>query len=440
MVAVEEGHIELIDTAGGIIEEFVLDAVVIREPDGSERRFMPDRRNSNRFLAASGETGSLRRPSIDGTEGGSRYEFTTASGQVFRFFAFGDLKGKLEHTEDPNGNRVELTYSTPGSSRPTALVHSSGGSIQLTFNAGRLASILHSTGRSTSYAYDPTGAPSRLGDQSRRDNFVRLLYRRRSAHEHALRTVTDPSGVAEHFEYDARGRLSATYFDNDLGRLDFSYSSTGVVTTTDANQFSQQQFFNDVRQVARTEDASGAFVNYQYNESGQVIHETDSLGRSRSYVWCGCGSLVLFTDENGNRTTFAPGGPNNQPTSFTDARGNVTRYNYDSDGNLTETIYPDGTVERVTYDAAGNPTSSVNRRAQPTQFTFNEFGQVTQELRPDGSEIDYIYDSRQRLAEVTDTTGTTSFTYDDGDRLTRVEYPTGAGWPTSTIRPVAALR
>jgi YD repeat-containing protein len=156
--AVEDGHIETIVGNGETQNDFILDAVVIRSPDGSERRFMPDRRDPDRFLSPSSESGTLRKLTIDGTAGGTRYELKEANGRIFRFHAFGDLKGKLEYSEDTSGNRTSVTYTQSAFPRPTQLVHSSGASIQIAYNGqGRIGSVTDSTGWTTTYTYDAAG-------------------------------------------------------------------------------------------------------------------------------------------------------------------------------------------------------------------------------------------------------------------------------------------
>jgi len=423
--AFEEGHIESSISGGQYIEEFILDAVVIRRPNGSEQSFMPDRRNPNRFLRESGESATLRSLTIDGTVGGSRYELTEANGDISRFYAFGDLKGRLEYTLDINGNRVDLVYP-PGATQPAEIVHSSGVSLILSYDAqGRLANVTDSMCRVIFYSYDEMG--HHLVEASGPAGTVTYAYyiNTDAAREHALQSITDPSGVRQHFEYDARGRVSATYLDANLERLDFSYSETGQITTTDATGRTQLQYFNHRGQVARTEDATGAYVLYTYDTQGRLTARSNSQGRSQTFKRNRDGQLLSFTDENGHTSEFKPGGPLNQPLAFVDALKNTTLYEYDNTGRLVNTIYADGSTERLGYDNLGNVISLVNRRGQTTQYEFNGFGKVILETLPDGSTVAYQYDSRQRLVEVSDVHGITRFEYDDGDRLTRVEYPNG---------------
>ncbi|MBX3439965.1 MAG: RHS repeat protein, partial [Planctomycetaceae bacterium] len=385
--------------------------VILHDAGGVQIRFQPDSRTIGKYFSPAGYTGVFRQVS------GGAFELQSPNGTVTRFHA----NGTLDYVQDVNGSRITASHT---SGRLTGLAHSSGASMTLTYNAaGRITSISDSVGRVHTYTYDPTY--TYLLSVTGPAGTVAYTYDTGAnpASRHALTSVTDPGGTTRHYDYDARGRLAATYADVDIARVEYSYDEAGTVTSTDAAGVSTAIFFDHLGRIARIEDALGSYVLYDYNTAGQVIRQTDSLGRSRTFTWCTCGSLTSMTDELGNTTTFAVGGPNNQPLSYTDALGNTTRYAYDAAGNRTRTTYADGSAERVTYDAMGGPSSLVNRRGQTIQFSYNSFGQLTQETFQDGTTVTYTYDARNRLSTATDASGTTTFTYDFADRLTRVEYP-----------------
>ena len=415
-------HTERTGGAGGG-ETFitVLDAVVVHGPEGSQRSFLPDGRDPFKFLSQPGDTGTLRLVTSDGAA--SRYELTETNGQVSRFYAFGDLTGKLDYVQDVNGNRIAFGYTN---GHLTSVAHSSGATLSFTYNGfGRIASVTDSSGRTTTYAYDASGQHLLSATGPTGTTTYTYSIGNGAAREHALTSVTDPSGVTRFFDYDERGRLIATYLTGDAERVGFTYDEAGKVTATDAAGVASSVFFDHRGLVVRTEDALGSYTRYEYGDDFLVSRVTDSLGHSVSYTWCSCGSLKTVTDQLGRTTTFTLGGPLNHPTAFTDANGNATQYAYDAAGNLTGTTYADGSIERIAYDALGDPTSLVNRRGQAIGMTYNAAGQVTRETFPDTSTINYTYDARGRLNKVVDSQGTTTFTYDTADRLTRVDYPTG---------------
>jgi RHS repeat-associated protein len=395
------------------LERLADGTVIVHESADAQRRFQPDSRTAGAYFSQTGDTGKLRQV------GGGAYELAEANGLMTRFAA----DGKLDSIQDINGNRITAGYT---GGRLTVLTHSSGASLTIAYNpAGRIERITDSAGRATTYTYD--AGNSHLMSVTGVDGTTTYSYSigNGAAREHALLSVTDPSGVKRFFEYDARGRLTATHLTGDVERVTYGYDSAGRVTATDAAGVTGAMFFDHRGLLVRGEDALGSYTLYQYNDALQLIRETDTLGRSRSYTWCGCGALKTLTDEFGRTTTFSPGGPHHQPTAFADARGNLTRYGYDAAGNRTGTTYPDGSVERLVYDALGNPTSLINRRGQPIALTYNAAGQVTQEKFPDGSAETISYDGRGRPETVVSPQGTTRFAYDSADRLTRVTYPNG---------------
>ena len=265
-----------------------LDAVVINGPGGSQRRFFPDVWNTSRFNSAPGETGVLRRVTLP--DSSQRYELVETSGFLSRFFASGTLKGKLEYDQDVNGNRITSGYTT---GRLTSLTHSSGASLthRTTRPGGSRASPTRWAGDDLHLR--PDQHTPALGDGPGGTTTYTYSTGAGAAREHALLSVTDPSGVMRHFDYDARGRLTATYLTGNVERVEYTYDEAGRVTVTDAAGVTSTLFFDHRGLVVRSEDGPGNYVRYEYDNAGQLDpRDRRRLGRSRSYTWCGCGSLT----------------------------------------------------------------------------------------------------------------------------------------------------
>ncbi|MDB5391701.1 MAG: repeat protein, partial [Planctomycetaceae bacterium] len=392
--------------------------VVIRDSADSMRIFQPDSRHSGQYFAQSGDPGIL----VKGSDGA--YELTETDGQVTRFRA----DQTLEYVEDANGNRVTAGFT---GGRLTSLTHSSGASLSISYNPAGLISSLTSfasptdtLGRTTTYLYDNTNslllsATGPLGT---------TLYTYNTSNDptqrYALKSITDPTGAGQFFEYDSSGRLSSSYLTGNVQRTNYTYAA-GAVTTTDASGAASTIYFDDNGLVVRSVDPLGNYVNYQYNSLRQLISATDALGHTVTYTRCDCNRPKTITDQAGNTSTFTLGGAHNDPTALTDANGHVTHFSYDANGNLSSTTYADGSVEQAVYNALGDATSLINRRGQTVRLAYNAAGQVSQETFPDNTINSYTYDSRGRLATATDPDGTTTFTYDAADHLTRVDYPAG---------------
>src|SRR5206468_2768509 len=103
-----------------------------------------------------------------------------------------------------------------------------------------------------------------------------------------------------------------------------------------------------------------------YDDKMRIQRIVDPLGQTQQFAWSATGDLTATTDQLGATTSFTyayidPANTIRRMTSFTDARGNTTRYTYDAHGNLLSTIYPNGSFERtVSYDPAGDPLSFIN--------------------------------------------------------------------------------
>ena len=139
-----------------------------------------------------------------------------------------------------------------------------------------------------------------------------------------------------------------------------------------------------------------------------------------------------------------------------DSNGNVTRritpngdiieYTYNAVGKLTSTYYPDGKEVSYTYDAAGNRTSmtdwhgttiytydSLNRLQSvgypgigPIFYEYDRTGKVAKIIYSDQKEVNYTYDTDGRLISVTASSGTTSYTYDNNtNNLKKKTLPNG---------------
>jgi RHS repeat-associated protein len=381
----------------------------------SFRRFLPDTRYVNRYLSSPGDSGVLRRVSTNGP-----FELKETGGQIMRFHA----DGKLDFIEDVNGHRI--TYGHTGN-QLTSMTHSSGASLTFTYNAaGLIASIADSAGRTTTYTYDPTNSQllmvtSPLGTTLYGYYDSAALPPRR----YALLSIQSPGGVTQSFDYDARGRLVVRQLNNGAEQVTYTYGTAGQVTVTDATGSANTYFFDHQGRVAREENTVGGFQLYDYDLAGRLIRSTDAQGGTQLFSWCSCGQLVSAKDQLGNTIRFTPGGPQNRPVDFTDARGFKTSYSYDAKGNLLRTTYPDGTIESATYNAAGLVASQTNRRGQAIAFSYNSAGQVTQETFPDNSTVTYAYDARGRMTSAVSPQGTIALTYDTSDRLTRIDYPGG---------------
>jgi len=381
-------------------------AVFIFDMTGTPRIFNPDSRYAGRFLAQPGDQGDLR-----AADGG--YRLTEASGEV-QFFR----NGKLEHVEDTNGNRITCQYI---GERLTRLSHSSGAYLDFTYDAsGTIASVTDSHGRRTGYTY--TGEHL-TAVESHDGRAVTFAYNATGAGQHALTAIGMPDRTTRDFSYDERGRLTATWRDDQKEKVTFTLSNTGRIGATDALGNTGNLFFDHWARLVKTENSLGEAVHLRFDNRGNLISVTDPDGFSASLAYDNRGNITEITDRLRRITRFTRTQSFNRLASVTDALSNQTEYAYDEHGNLTTAIHPDGSSEGWAYDARGNPTVWTNRRGSAVVCEFDADGLLMGKTFGDGTRMTYLYDDRGNLLTAENEQGVTTFTYNEYDYLMRVDYP-----------------
>lgn len=143
-------------------------------------------------------------------------------------------------------------------------------------------------------------------------------------------------------------------------------------------------------------------------------------GKSRtwSYTYSPIGQLLTETGPQNNSTTYTYDGQGNL-TSTTNAAGQVTTMlNYDANGNVGRIIDPNGLITDLSYMPRGWLFSRTVG-GQVTSYNYDAVGQLTQVTFPDRSTISYTYDDAHRLTRVSDSLGNSiAYTLDNmGNRI-----------------------
>lgn len=201
--------------------------------------------------------------------------------------------------------------------------------------------------------------------------------------------VTDPAGNSERYTCDTVGnKLTST--DKRGYVTDFTYDRANRLVMT-----RMPRLENNTRPTATT----------AYDKAGRVVAETDPNNKTSRSEYDAAGRRIKSINAAGQETVYTYDSAGNILTRT--VAGQVTRYAYDKRNlQLSETLNPgDAEFERVTtnqYDSRGNRT----RRIQP-----------------DGAVTDYAYDAQNRMLSAVQEGApqeTRSYTYNAAGAITFV--------------------
>ncbi|WP_286929927.1 polymorphic toxin-type HINT domain-containing protein [Aeromicrobium sp. UBA7512] len=221
--------------------------------------------------------------------------------------------------------------------------------------------------------------------------------------------VVEASGSMSRIEvtgYDTAGRkitesttvTGAPAGDQPVAATTHAYStSTGLPTTVTNGSQTQTTGYDAWGRVTSQTDGAGNTAETTYDAAGRVKTKKNDKG-TYTYTYDG-------TDANGD----------------VEKRGLVTKLDvdlasgpdeitaaYNADGNTTKTVYPGGITSVRSYDPAGTETALAWTDANEIDLaafsqTVDADGKVRQASSP-GSSQTYTYDDRDRLTRVQDTT------------------------------------
>lgn len=242
----------------------------------------------------------------------------------------------------------------------------------------------------------------------------------------ALNGQGQPEGPAEITEYDAAGRVTATFDGRgNVTRQEYDIAC-GSVTAP-----------------ARVIDALGNVTHYTYDVNGNRLTVTDALGNTvtTEYDAQNRPARVTYPDGTFAETVYDASG---RRIAVVDELGRRTDYTYDARGRMTKVIQPAPSssdprpVTRYAYDEAGNRIAQTDALGRVTRYQYDCMGRRVSRTLPGGQTETMLYGTDGLLASKTDFNGhTVTRIYDALGRLT--EERADPGHPSLAL-PHAACR
>ncbi len=275
----------------------------------------------------------------------NKYKLVTIDMTEYGF----DTNGYLAYIRDYQGNQINITTDSNG--KVQKITDSNGAFIRFSYTGDRLTKIEEvkngSVIQEVSYIYDG-------------DYLIKAIY---------------PGKMETHYEYTG-GRLSRVTNSGEnhegaLKSLDITYYAegnyAGMVKTVE-NAIGVQStytydFTNHTTTISdsNTKESDIRKIRYTYNDSLALTKAEDlKLATANQQV-----------SETGYGNTSSTNTDPDRPLSSKDQYGNITSYEYDDNGNLTKTTYPDGSIETATYDEETNDVlTSTDRNGLLTENTY----------------------------------------------------------------------
>jgi RHS repeat-associated protein len=331
------------------------------------------------------------------------------------------------------GTSAAVSYSytyTPDFNQLASATDPLGHTTSYGYTNGCMTSVADALGHTTSVICDSAGRPLSITDALGHSTTMTYI-------GNDLHTITDALNRTTTLTTDALGRVTAV--SDLLGRqVRTVYDSNGRVSQTiDALNQTTNYLYDENGNLLRVTDPNNGVTQYGYDPRNRKTSRTDALNHSESWTYYGVGNVHTYVDRKSQQTTYAYDALNrpslvtyadsstitptfdagNRLTSVVDSvSGTITR-SYDGMDRLVEETTDHGIVA-YSYDAGGNRTSMITPPDPSVTVCVPGI--------PCGLTTSYDYDDADRLLSISQDSGDTiGFKYDAANRRAIMFYPNG---------------
>jgi RHS repeat-associated protein len=332
-------------------------------------------------------------------------------------------------TYDSSGNVLTRTITdtgvTPNVTRTSAFTYNSIGQV-LTVDGPRtdVADV-------TTYTYYTCTTGVECGQVQTITNALGHVttYNTYNAHGQPL-TITDPNGVVTTLTYDARQRLTSRSVGSE--QTTFTYWPSGLLKKTTLPDGSFLEYgYDAAHRLTSIEDSEGNHISYTLDARGnrtaeQTYDPSNVLTQTRTRVFNSLNQLWKDIGAAGTSnvtTEFAYDG-NHNPTSTSAPLSRTTLQGYDELDRVKQITDPLLGLTKYSYNNLDQLISVIDPRNKETTYTYTAFGDPKQQVSPDTGTTTNTYDSGGNLATSTDARNKTgTYGYDALNRVTSLTYP-----------------
>ena len=349
-------------------------------------------------------------------------------------------QGNYRTMIDPRGKTWKREYDSAGNLTATVspLNHRQSFSYDET---GHLETQTDARGHTTTLEYDDRNRLriTRFHDTS----FTETVYNGR---DQVIQIIDEEQQHRRSMGYDAEGGLQTATdgrgntirYDNGIA-ADSAFS--GLLNRVEYPSYSEDYGYdNRDRQtrITRTltrDDNAVQIQRMSYDAVGNVKTRWDERDRATTYTYDAHDQQISMTD-TAQQTTLYEYDARGNLIAVTNARDVVIRrYEYDGNNRRTAEIFPDGARLPTDYDPAGNIAQTLDAKGQVSRYQYDDDGRLLQiDYYADGAAVDagtavktmtFGYDANSSMTAYDDGTTAATYSYDNRDRLTSVTVDFG---------------
>ena len=131
----------------------------------------------------------------------------------------------------------------------------------------------------------------------------------------------------------------------------------------------KEEFFNKKGQLIKIKDKHGYTVKLSYKKNGLLSKIKDSQAKQIFFEWYSFGKIKSVSTLGGGKTTFEYS--KGLLTKMSDVAGNIYKFEYDSNYNMTAIVYKDGTKYKIAYKPKTQFVSqTIDRKNRKTSYKY----------------------------------------------------------------------
>jgi RHS repeat-associated protein len=419
-----------------------LDMVIERRVDTADLNL----RTVQRF-DANGNLVSVLDPNLHTSQtlvDGLGRKVTTTDGAGHRSRAYFDGAGNITKTIDRRGVTRHFTYDFLNRKKSETLEQPITNASNLLWEEVAYDDVQRTISTTDALRHTTVSALDPMGREVRRTNALDQTTRWTWDGVNR-RTETNRRNHTRSFDYDGINRLTKVTdpapFATQTETTVYDDANTRESTTDRRSivKVVQKDALDRIRRITR---AGIVLETNTYDALGNRITSADGEGHTTQLSYDGAGRLksqtVGFGTAEAARTEFDYDAAGNQ-TILRDAlavarnRPFTVRNTYDNVNRLRTTEDGEGNVTRFDYDPEGNRTKVTTPLLTSTDYTFDELGKLLTVTQPGGVLTQYRYDAKRNPRFQIDAEGhSVEMTYDEIDRLKmRIQDPGGLNLVTS---------